>query len=177
MTTINKQHGFYGALAARYASPDHQNAIWDITVKRLGQICPEKSADEILEFLNGRAGRHLADEILDGPGILSYGVAMLRVAMLNKLKMAKWWAYHTGATPRPIAVDKRMLYRSAIKNEMRNRRIRKLVDGALACAQDDVWQTPEMWLKSDPTGLDELELMWEQIQQELITKGTAHGND
>ena len=89
MTTINKQHGFYGALAAHYGNPDHRNAIWDITVKRLGQILPEKSADEILEFLNGRAGRHLADEIFDGPGTLSYGVAMLRVAMLNKLKMAK----------------------------------------------------------------------------------------
>ena len=56
MTTINKQHGFYGALAAHYDSPDHRNAIWDITVKRLGQIHPEKSADEILEFLNGPAG-------------------------------------------------------------------------------------------------------------------------
>ena len=177
MTTINKQHGFYGALAAHYGSPDHRNAIWDITVKRLVQIHPEKSADEILEFLNGRAGRHLADEIFDGPGTLSYGVATLRVAMLNKLKMAKWWAYHTGATPRPIAADKRMLYRSAIKNEMRNRRIRKLVESALACAQDDVWQTPEMWLKSDLTGLDEMELMWGQIQQELKTRGTAHGND
>ena len=49
--------------------------------------------------------------------------------------------------------------------------------GALACAQDDVWQTPEMWLKSDLTELDELELMWTQIQQELKTKGTAHGNN
>ena len=177
MTTINKQHGFYGALAAHYGSPDHRNAIWGITVKRLGQIHPEKSADEILEFLNGRAGRHLADEIFDGPGTLSYGVAMLRVAMLNKLKMAKWWAYHTGTTPRSITVDRRMLYRSAIKNEMRNRCIRKLVEGALACAQDDVWQTPEMWLKSDLTGLDELELMWTQIQQELKTKGAAHENE
>lgn len=172
MTKINKQHGFYGVPAARYTSPDHRNAIWDVTVKRLGQIHPEKSADEILEFLNGRAGRHLADEILDGPGTLSYGVAML-----NKLKMVKWWAYHTGTTPRPITVDKRMLYRSAIKNEMRNRRIRKLVESALACAQDDVWQTPEMWLKSDLTGHDELEMMWTQIQQELKTKGSAHGND
>ena len=45
MTTINKQHGFYGALAAHYDSPDHRNAIWDVTVKRLGQICPEKSAN------------------------------------------------------------------------------------------------------------------------------------
>ena len=102
---------------------------------------------------------------------------MLRVAMLNKLKMAKWWAYHTDTTPRPITVDKRLLYRSAIRNEMRHHRIRKLVEGALACAQDDVWQTPEMWLKSDLTGLDELELMWGQIQQELKTKGAAHGND
>ena len=177
MTAINKQHGFYGALAAHYGSPDHRNAIWDVTVKRLGQICPEKSADEILVFLNSRAGRHLADEMFDGSGTPSYGVAMLRVAMLNKLKMAKWWAYHTGTTSRPITVDKRMLYRSAIKNEMRNRHIRKLVDGALACAQDDVCQTPEMWLKSDLTGLDELELMWTQIQQELKTKGAALGND
>lgn len=56
-------------------------------------------------------------------------------------------------------------------------RICKLVEGALACAQDDVWQTPEMWLKSDLTGLDELELMWTQIQQELKTKGAAYGND
>ena len=173
MATINKQHGFYGALAAHYGSPDHRNAIWDVTVKRLGQIHPEKSADEILEFLNGRAGRHLADGILDGPGTLSYGVAMLRVAMLNKLKMT----YHTGTTSRPVTVDKRMLYRSAIGNEMRNRRIRKLVEGVLACTQDDVWQIPEMWLKSDLTGLDELELMWTQIQQELKTKGAAHGND
>ena len=133
MPTINKQHGFYGALAGHYDSPDHRNAIWDETVKRLGQIHPEKSADEILEFLNGRAGRHMADEILDGPGTLSYGVAMLRVAMLNKLKMTKWWAYHTGTTSRPIPVDKRVLYRSAIKNEMRNRRIRKLVEGAGLC--------------------------------------------
>ena len=49
--------------------------------------------------------------------------------------------------------------------------------GALACGQDDVWQTPEMWLKSDLTGLDELEMMWGQIQQELKTKGAAHGNN
>ncbi|MBQ7056166.1 MAG: hypothetical protein IJN91_04525 [Alphaproteobacteria bacterium] len=177
MTTINKQHGFYGALAARYDSPVHRQEIWDIAIKRLGQIHSEKSAAEIVDFLNSRTGRHLADEIFDGPGTLSYGVAMLRVAMLNKLKMTKWWAFHTDATPRPIMVDKRILYRSAIKNEMRNRRIRKLVENALACAQDDVWQTPEMWLKSDLTGLDELEMMWTQIQQELKTKGTAHGND
>ena len=55
--------------------------------------------------------------------------------------------------------------------------MRKVVEDALACAQDDVWQTPEMWLKSDLTGLDELELMWGQIQQELKTKGAEHGND
>ena len=67
-----------------------------------------------------------------------------------------------------------MLFRS---NEMRNRRIRKLVESALACAQDDVWQTPEMWLNSELTGLDKLEMMWTQIQQELKTKGAAHGND
>ena len=48
--------GFYGVLAARYDSPFHRQEIWDITVKRLGQICPEKSADEIVEFLNGPAG-------------------------------------------------------------------------------------------------------------------------
>lgn len=79
-------------------------------------------------------------------------MAMLYVAMLNKLKMAKWWAYHTGTTSRPITVDKRMLYRSAIKNEMRNHHIHKLVEGSLACAQDDVWQSPEIWLKSDLNG-------------------------
>lgn len=177
MTTINKRHGFYGAMAAHYDSPDHRNAIWDAMVQRLGQIHPEKSADEILEFLNGRAGRHLADEIFDDPGTLSYGVAMLRIAMLNRLKMTKWWAYHSGTATRPIVIDKRTLFRSVIKNEMRNKYIRALMENALACAQDDVWQTPEIWLKSDLTGLDELEMMWAQIQQELKTKGTAHGND
>ena len=177
MTAINTQHGFYGALAARYDSPDHRKAIWDIAVKRLGQIHPEKSADEILDFLNSRAGRHLADEIFDGAGSMSYGVAMLRIAMLNRLKMAKWWAYYNGTTLRPAPLDKRMLYRSAIKNEMHNRQVRKLIEDALACAQDEVWQTPEMWLKSDLTGLDELELMWAQIQQYLKTKGDAHGNN
>ena len=177
MTTINKQHGFYGALAARYDSPVHRQEIWDIAIKRLGQIHSEKSAAEIVDFLNSRTGRHLADEIFDGPGTLSHGVAMLRMAMLNRLKMAKWWAHYSGTTLHTAPVDKRMLYRSAIKNEMRNRQIRKLIEDALACTHDEVWQTPEMWLKSDLTGLDELEMMWGHIQQHLKTKGVAHGND
>lgn len=160
MTTINKRHGFYGAMAAHFGSLNHRNAIWDVMVLRLGQIHPEKSADEILEFLNGRAGRHLADEIFDGLGTPSYGVAMLHIAMLNRLKMAKWWAYHSGTATRPIVIDKRTLFRSAIKNEMRNKHIRALTENALAYAQDDIWQTPVMWLKSDLTGLDELEMMW-----------------
>ena len=70
-----------------------------------------------------------------------------------------------------------MLYRSAIKNEMHNHHVHKLVEGSLACTQNDVWQSPEIWLKSDLTGQNELEMMWVQIQQELKNKGSAHGND
>lgn len=49
--------------------------------------------------------------------------------------------------------------------------------GSLACTRNDVWQSPEIWLKSDLTRQNELEMMWGQIQQELKTKGNAHGND
>ena len=174
MGEINKKFGFYGTINNRF-DKDSTERIWDVTVKKLCEMYPNKTEDEIIEFLNGRAGRHFADELLDEPeGVLTMGYIMVKVAMLNKLKMAPWWSYHHDIKPVAV-VDRVPLFKAAIKYEMRKKSIRELVESVVGCGTDQVWATPEIWLESEHTTVNELIIMWGYIQEKL-NKGAKDGN-
>ena len=100
---------------------------------------------------------------------------LLGIAMLNKLKMAPWWGYYNGITPAVAVLDKSVLFRAAIKHEMRKKEIRELVASVVGCGLDKVWQTPEMWLESEHTTTQEMHLMWGYIQ-DVLNKRTKHGH-
>ena len=174
MGETNKKFGFYGTINNRF-DKDSTERIWDVTVKKLREMYPNKTEDEIIEFLNDKAGRHFADELLDEPeDVLTMGYIMVKIAMLNKLKMAPWWSYHHDI--KPVAVIDRMpLFKAAIKNEMRKKKIRELVASCVGCGAGQVWETPEIWLESEHTTVNELIIMWGYIQEKL-NKGAKDGN-
>ncbi len=163
---INKKYGFYGAMRNHFRKEIELETVWETTLMRLTQMYPEKTQDDIVTFLNSTAGRHLADELLDFNGPL-FSVVMLRIAMLNKLSMMKWWAYYQGVSPVPAPLDKRLLYKSAIKHAMREENIKKLMLDLLNCKHDMVWKDVETWVDSEFVKTQALELIWRYIQQEL----------
>lgn len=175
MAEINKKFGFYGTIRNQF-DEDSTKRIFDVTVKKLTEMYPNKTQDEIIEFLNAKAGRHFADELLDEPtNVLTMGYIMIKIALLNKLKMAPWWSYYYDV--RPIAViDRVPLYKAAIKHEMRKKNIRDLVSVTVGCGVGNVYETPEIWLESDHTTVKELIIMWGYIQERL-TKRNKHGNE
>lgn len=163
---INKKYGFYGAMRSRFSREIELERIWETTLARLTQMYPEKTQDDIITFLNSTAGRHLADELMDFNGPM-FSVVMLRIAMLNKLSMMQWWAYYQGVAPVPAPLNKRLLYKSAIKHAMRKKNVKKLMLDLLNCKNDMVWKNVEMWVDSDSVKTTDLELIWRYIQQEL----------
>ena len=175
MGEINKKFGFYGTINNRF-DEDSTKRIWDVTVKKLCEMYPNKTEDEIIEFLNAKTGRHFADELLDEPeDVLTMGYIMVKIALLNKLKMAPWWSYHYDVKPVAV-IDRVPLYKAAIKHEMRKKSIRELVAVTVGCGAGQVYETPEIWLESDHTTVKDLIIMWGFIQERL-TKGTKHGHN
>ena len=175
MAEINKKFGFYGTIRNLF-NADSTNRIWDVMVKKLTEMYPDKTRDEIIEFLNARTGRHFADELLDEPeDVLTMGYLMVKIALLNKLKMAPWWSYHYDVKPVAV-IDRVPLYKAAIKHEMRKKSIRDLVATTVGCGAGQVYETPEIWLESEHTTVNELIIMWGFIQEKL-TKGIKHGHD
>ena len=176
MLEINKEFGYYGTIKNQYNDKKQLGIIWETTVKRFQQIYPEKSKSEIYEFLNAKTGRHFADEILDGIGSLTYAVVLMKIALLDKLRLDRWWAYHHGCSPVPVPIDKKLLYKTAIKSKMKKAWVQKLMKRVLGCEHDVVWYHPDLWLNADSTDEQELEMMWAYIQIEL-NKRTKHGNN
>lgn len=175
MIEINKEFGFYGTIKNSF-DEESTNNIWDVMVKRLVGLYPEKTEDEIIEFLNSKAGRHLADQMLDGPEPKTLGVVMIKIAMLHKLKLAEFWSLHTGDALTQPFIDKRLLYKAAIHYEMRKPKVQDLIRKIIGCENNTVYATPGIWLNSEHTSVRELETMWGYIQERL-TKRNKHGNE
>ena len=93
MVEINKKFGFYGTINNSFNAIDTQK-IWDVVTQKLEEIYPNKTEDEIFEFLNAKTGRHFADELLDAPEEIPINVLMMKIAMLNKLKMVGISLWH-----------------------------------------------------------------------------------
>ena len=175
MKDINKDFGFYGAVRCRFDNPEHVEMITFTAVRRMMQIQPNLSAVEITQILNSKTGRHMADELLDISGDVAPAVIMLRIAMWNKLSIHKWLLHYDGIAPVLPSVDTRMLYVSAIKNEMKKKSIRKLMIEKIGCEENSVWPDPETWVNAENVPTRELETMWQYIQAKLQTKGKRNG--
>ncbi|MBR4507025.1 MAG: hypothetical protein IKP24_00650 [Alphaproteobacteria bacterium] len=175
MVDINKEHGFYGTVKCSFDEQATKN-IWDVMVKRLVELYPEKTENDILDFLNGRAGRHLADRLLDVPEPGMLGLVLMKIAMLHKLKLAEFWDFHTDNTVKQQPIDKRLLYKAAIHYEMRKPNVQELIRKIIGCDNNTVYDTPGKWINSEYTTIKELETMWGYIQERL-TKRHKHGND
>ena len=175
MVEINKKFGFYGTINNSFNAIDTQK-IWDVVTQKLEEIYPNKTEDEIFEFLNAKTGRHFADELLDAPEEIPINVLMMKIAMLNKLKMAKWWAYHNGIRIAFAMLDQRELFKAAIRNEMLKRQIKELVISVVGCGPGKIWPTPETWLESEHTTTEEMHFMWGYIQDKLHKKNDRGNN-
>ena len=175
MTDINKEYGFYGTVKNSFDEQSTNN-IWDVIVKRLLELYPEKTEENILEFLNGKAGRHLADTLLDVPEPRMLGLVMMKIAMLHRLKLADFWNFHTGETITQQPIDKRLLYKAAIHYEMRKPNVQELIRKIIGCENNTVYDTPGKWINSEYTTIKELESMWGYIQERL-NKRHKHGNN
>ena len=171
MTEINKEFGFYGTVKCKFDDPEHVEMIMYTAIRRIQQIIPELTALDITMMLNSRTGRHLADELLDIPGEITPALILMRIAMWNKLSVKKWLMHYNELALVLPTIDKRMLYVSAIKNEMKKKSIRKLMIEEIGCNENSAWPEPETWINAENVPTKELEMMWQYIQQKLQTKG------
>ena len=171
MTEINKEFGFYGTVKCKFDDPEHVEMIMFTAIRRIQQIIPELTALDITMMLNSRTGRHLADELLDIPGEITPALILMRIAMWNKLSVKKWLMHYNELALVLPTIDKRMLYVSAIKNEMKKKSIRKLMIEEIGCDENSAWPEPETWINAENVPTKELEMMWLYIQQKLQTKG------
>lgn len=175
MTEINKKFGFYGTIRCSFDEKE-TNTIWDTTINRLNGLYTNKTENEIIEMLNSKAGRYLADELLDSPEPKILGLVMIKIAMLNRLKLADYWAAFYDYTPILAPMNEQLLYKTALNAEMKKKDIKELMAHILGCKTDAVWNTPKTWLDSEFTTTRELKIMWGYIQEKL-TKRNKHGNE
>ena len=59
----NKEHGFYGTAALH--GRREVNAKWETAFSWVAAVMPSWSPENIRDFLDGRPGRHLADQLYD----------------------------------------------------------------------------------------------------------------
>lgn len=176
MVEINKKFGFYGTIKNYIGSQQQVRTIWNIMLQKLSEMYPEKTSDECAELLNSSVGRHLADELTDMPDKPNPHIVMLRIALLNRLKFDRWWAWFYGVKLPSRELNMRLLYKNAIENQMGQKFICDKMAKLIGCGSDKVWHDPKMWLNADNTTTEELEIMWSYIQAELKTKRTNDGH-
>jgi len=165
---INQEYGFYGTMKNRFDNPEDVKTIHQTAFNRIKQIYPELKDEAITEMLNGRAGRHFADELLDMPGEISMTLVLMRIALLSRLSLRKWMYFNDGLAEVLPPVDMKQVYRTAIKLKMMEKAsIDRLVRKELGCAFDSIWPSAELWLNAENVPLKELETMWQLIQREL----------
>ena len=174
MVEINKKFGFYGTMKNQVGVIQTKQ-IWNITLLKISEMYPEKKKEEIIDLLNSPAGRHFADELTDMPDKPNPHVVMLRIALLNRLKFERWWAYFYGVKLPTKDLNKRLLYKNAIENQIGKKRIRELMASIIGCANNKVWENPRVWLNGENTTTKELEIMWSYIQEYLTSKRIKHG--
>ena len=165
---INQEYGFYGTMKNRFDNLEDVKTIHQTAFNRIKQIYPELKDEAITEMLNGRAGRHFADELLDMPGEISMTLVLMRIALLSRLSLRKWMYFNDGLAEVLPPVDMKQVYRTAIKLKMMEKTsIDRLVRKELGCAFDSIWPSAELWLNAENVPLKELETMWQLIQREL----------
>lgn len=165
---INQEYGFYGTMKNRFDNPEDVKTIHQTAFNRIKQIYPELKDEAITEMLNGRAGRHFADELLDMPGEISMTLVLMRIALLSRLSLRKWMYFNDGLAEVLPPVDMKQVYITAIKLKMMEKTsIDRLVRKELGCAFDSIWPSAELWLNAENVPLKELETMWQLIQREL----------
>lgn len=159
LKTTNPQWGFFGTIQKSINSIKRTERIWDAAVKRLQELHPDKSGNEIVEFLDSRVGRHFADSIVNDKNKLSASVIELRVSMLNRLNTIPWWNYFSNKKPMPQKIDKKALYRCALRHEMNSPENRNTMTEILGDKNIDL----NKWLESEQTTENEMLLMWASL--------------
>ena len=171
---INKKFGFWGTIQIYAKTEERTRNIWDLVLKRIKDLYSEKTEKEIVNFLNSRYGRHFADSLIDTADNFNLGLIMMRIAMLNKIKLSDWWAWYHGVTRPKLPIDSAYLYITAIKAVIAREDVQKEIKLLLNCAKDPIWKDPETWLYSEFTTANDLEKMWAYLQQKCeFNKGES----
>lgn len=169
---INKKFGFWGTIKCHTQDATKITNIWNLTMAKLMELYPKKTEQDIAEFLNSCVGRHFADSLVDNPDGFNHGLIMIKIAMLNKLKMNPWlMATRTGLFAHPGIMDDRPLYIAAIKSQKNNKQARAIMCDMIGCnTAQPVWSTPEQWLESENVSTQELKDLWAIIQTKVTIK-------
>ena len=95
----NKEHGFYGTAALH--GRREVNAKWETAFSWVASVMPSWSPENIRDFLDGRPGRHLADQLHDCGNIA-------RVNPSDWLRSMYEFALEVGIADKTPALDLRI---------------------------------------------------------------------
>ena len=175
MKTSNKEFGFYGVMNCFFDGESTEN-IWILMMKKLKDLYPYKTDDDLVKFLDSRPGRHLAHDLLGDSKEISLGTLMVKIALLNQTELSTSWLYYHMGNPIPAPVNKKFVYKNAIECHIKKPDIKKLMFDLLEYQDTNTQQDLKAWLEADSTTAQELEIMWGQIHEKL-SKRKKHGND
>ena len=95
----NKEHGFYGTAALH--GRREVNAKWETAFSWVSGVMPSWSPENIRDFLDGRPGRHLADQLYDCGNIA-------RINPSDWLRSMYEFALEVGIADKTPALDLRL---------------------------------------------------------------------
>ncbi len=173
METKNKQYGFYGVINCFFDDESTQN-IWTLMTKKLQELYPNKTEEELVSFLEARPGRHFAHQLLGDSKETSLGAAMLKIALLKQIDLSSSWMYYHMGCDDPAPVNKQSVYKNAIECHIKKPHIKQLMFDLLEYQNNSTTQDLKTWLEAESTTAQDLEVMWWQIQEKL-TKRIRHG--
>jgi hypothetical protein len=104
--TQNPKWGFYGTTKTATGANDADTTkVWNAMVKKIKSLYPAQKDAEIVQFLDSRVGRHLADFVAS-KGLFDVSAILKFIPSINKSEMEKWYKYYNGLTATATRLDK-----------------------------------------------------------------------
>jgi len=116
LKTNNPEWGFYGTIRTALRD-DNAKAleIWNAMVRKIKELCPKESDDEIRGLLDSRIGRHLADEVGVNQGMRRPSFIHAAINEMSEYELNTWWNSYRGCKRKDDNL--KSVYLAALKHE------------------------------------------------------------
>ncbi len=172
----NHEMGFFGTIQTYTKNASFAMTVWDVAIRILKDMYPNRDDGEIKTLLSSRIGRHFADSLVDGVRPSDTGKITTRLLSKTKLCLDTWWEYFEDAKIIPVRPNMQSLYLHALINLANNPEIHQAMNIAIGASNNSVWKDALVWLKSGEATTTELSRLWKQMQTKFPFETYSHAD-